>query len=751
MAATGSTPTYYDFDMFQEMQVSTGGADITASTPGVQLNMVLKSGSNTPHGSTRYFFENEDLQANNMPADLAASIGGTSGKGNRMHQYYDTGVELGGPIVKDKLWAWGAIGKTHVDLITLTGSHDRTELQDTSFKATGQAGAGTRLNFTYFRGNKEKFGRGASAVRPDETTYDQAGPTPMYKGEANFVLRNNLFVSAKGARTLGGFSLTARGGADKSIYVDDGGVQHNTADTYVTDRPQSNLSIDANSFKGHHELKFGFGWRKAEVNSTDAYPGNGMYSYHIGYPDMEVLIKRNWAAKSDTTYTSAYFGDTWTRDRLTANFGVRWDRQIGSLGAASVPASVTLPSLLPAVSATPIKSAIKWNSLAPRVGLTYALGENRKTLLRGSYAMFASQMGSGEANIVSTIQYTGIYYYAIDLNGNRYADANEVLYGLGNLGYYGFDPLNPTKLDSVNKIGDYSTPRAQEFMFGLDHELMPNFGVSATYTYRFYDNFNWRTGSLTGVNRADYVQTGTLTGNVDPVGSFAVPFYALKASEVPAGGGKTYESRNGYTQKFQGFELAATKRLSNHWMARFGFSTNVHREYMSGDDALDDPTPSPSSPRKDGGLVVTQTGGSGKSNIFMVLPRYQFIANGMYQAKWDVNLGVNWMLRQGYAEPYFRSQVVTGDPLANRKSVLLVDDVGEFRLPTVSSLDARIEKAFKIQRSTLALDLDIFNITNASTVLGRQFDARLTGATGFNKTLEIMNPRILRLGVRFNF
>ena len=44
MNALGSTPTYYDFDMFQEMNVSTGGADVQASTPGVQLNFVLKSG-----------------------------------------------------------------------------------------------------------------------------------------------------------------------------------------------------------------------------------------------------------------------------------------------------------------------------------------------------------------------------------------------------------------------------------------------------------------------------------------------------------------------------------------------------------------------------------------------------------------------------------------------------------------------------------------------------------------------------------
>ena len=35
MAALGSSPTYYDFDMFQEMQVTTGGADVTTATPGV--------------------------------------------------------------------------------------------------------------------------------------------------------------------------------------------------------------------------------------------------------------------------------------------------------------------------------------------------------------------------------------------------------------------------------------------------------------------------------------------------------------------------------------------------------------------------------------------------------------------------------------------------------------------------------------------------------------------------------------------
>ena len=49
------------------------------------------------------------------------------------------------------------------------------------------------------------------------------------------------------------------------------------------------------------------------------------------------------------------------------------------------------------------------------------------------------------------------------------------------------------------------------------------------------------------------------------------------------------------------------------------------------------------------------------------------------------------------------------------------------------------------------LTLDMFNVMNSSTTLGRQYDATATGATGFYNTLEIMNPRLIRLGVRFQF
>ena len=464
---------------------------------------------------------------------------------------------------------------------------------------------------------------------------------------------------------------------------------------------------------------------------------------------MIAKVTRQGHAVTDAVYTSAYAGDTVSMGRATVNLGIRWDRQTASLGAASVPGSPVLPALLPPQTATPTDAAVVSNAVSPRLGMTYALNENRKTIARASYAMFASQLSATQASVISAIQYSAIYYYALDTNGNRNADPSEIRFDLGHLGYYGFDPLNPTRATTINQIGDYATPKTHEVMFGFDHELMPNFGISGTFTYRHFNHFNWT--PLIGVTSADYHQTGTLTGNAEPMGSFSVPFYAIDPAAIPPGGGRSYEERKDYHQRFMGLEVSAVKRLSNRWMGRFGFSTNSHTEYFGGPGAIEDPTPSPASPNIDGGAVVTASSGSGKSNVYMVLPKYQLIGQGMYQLPWGLNAGANWVLRQGYAMPYFKDNVPTGDELSNNKSVLVVDDVQRFRLPAVSSLDLRLEKEFRINRADLMLDLDVFNVSNSPTVLGRQYNLRLTGPTGYNEILEVMNPRIFRLGARVNF
>ena len=61
MSATGASPIYYDFDMLQEMQVDTGGADASQQTGGVGINFVTRSGTNAFKGSGRLYNTDEQF------------------------------------------------------------------------------------------------------------------------------------------------------------------------------------------------------------------------------------------------------------------------------------------------------------------------------------------------------------------------------------------------------------------------------------------------------------------------------------------------------------------------------------------------------------------------------------------------------------------------------------------------------------------------------------------------------------------
>jgi len=785
MAALGSSPTYYDFDMFQEMQVTTGGADPSNPTPGVQLNFVLKSGTNSWRGSARFYFENNGMQSDNVGSDVTGELLNY----NRMEYYRDYGFEVGGPAVKDKLWIWGAYGLTNpateVYAYRATAgtvfstdpgckgdakphpfteensyqliARDCTTLKNLGGKATAALSQNVRANFTYFRGDKVKNGRGASGTRPTETTWNQKGPTDLFKGEVNYTVSNSTFLTGRFAYTGGGFSLEPIGGRDVQTYVDDDGVFHGSYLFYNTDRPQLNAQLEGNHFRGGHEFKFGFGWRKSSVESQSGWPG-GARTYHDGYPSLYTYVIRDWAAAGQTTYWNGFIGDQISLNRLTLNLGLRWDYQISDLHAASVPQNpfcdptcpAGQPNLLPALTGTAQGSVVTYNSLTPRLGLTYALNESRKTIARASYAMFASQLDSTRGYTVSQIPgYSYVYYIGTDLNGDRISQRNELQTFDGTFGFNPADPLN----GNPDRIGNYGVPKTHEILFGLEHELMRNFGVSVNYTWRKYTDFNWT--QYDGVNGADYSEAGRVIGAQEPIGAYNVPFYAVNSAAVPSDFARIHETRPGYSQKYWGLELAATKRMSDRWMARVGWSTNDHREYFDGPEAFADPTPGvPSAgtlngPNKDGGLVMTQSTNSGKTGIYLVLPKYQFITTAAYETKWNLLLGMNYLMRQGFSTPYFQSSVAgSSDDLSGRKTVLLVDDVGGFRLPTVHSFDSRVSYAIRFNRANIHVDWDIFNLFNSATELQRVLDIN---SGSFNQVREIMNPRIMRLGARITF
>src|SRR5260221_4321747 len=140
MGATGSSPLYFDFDSFEELQIRTGGSDPRVMTPGVQLNMVTKRGTNDIRGSGRYFYTPGSYQADaTVPAEAITYLDRT----NRINYVRDFGGEAGGPVWKDHLWLWIADSENKISNQSsqapgVTGAFDNIILRDKNAKLNGQ-------------------------------------------------------------------------------------------------------------------------------------------------------------------------------------------------------------------------------------------------------------------------------------------------------------------------------------------------------------------------------------------------------------------------------------------------------------------------------------------------------------------------------------------------------------------------------------------------------------------------------------
>ncbi|HWC64546.1 MAG TPA: TonB-dependent receptor, partial [Thermoanaerobaculia bacterium] len=99
----GTQGTTLNYEFIQEMQVKTGGyeAEYGRSTGGI-INVITKSGGNEFHGDAFGYYDSDSLQANTK------HVGETAQGASAGFTRADFGVDVGGFIVRDKLWFFGA-------------------------------------------------------------------------------------------------------------------------------------------------------------------------------------------------------------------------------------------------------------------------------------------------------------------------------------------------------------------------------------------------------------------------------------------------------------------------------------------------------------------------------------------------------------------------------------------------------------------------------------------------------------------
>jgi hypothetical protein len=767
MAATGSTGTYYDFDSFEEINATTGGADITQMTPGVQLNMVTKRGTNDVHGSARFFLSRDQWQSENLTPELKAQ--GATG-GSRISQVQDYGVEVGGPLWKDRAWLWGAYGRNQVDLTTVTGSSDKTTLEDANLKLNVQATDSTSLVGSYTQGDKLKFGRNSGVTRPPETAWNQSGvnghPSVLDKVEVDQVVSSKLFLTASYAYFRGGFQLApVAGTAVTNVYQDSGGVWHNSYLNFQTSRPSNVVTATGSYFfntgSAGHELKFGFSYRKAGVASQSNWPGNGNYELvnPYGTGNDVAFLTRNAVAKGQLFYYNGYAGDIITFGNATVNVGVRYDVQDGYNQGTDVPANPTIPNILPALSSVNEAKQFTWKNWQPRVGLTYAIGDAKKLLAKASYAKFADQLGIANVFHDNAGALAGIYYYYNDAAGDHVIRKSGIDFATGPLGHYGFDPNNPASTSSPNTFDpNFKAGTTDEFIGGFDYEIMPELVAGVAYTHRKYtgtaiNNFCTDpvgTQCLGYLTSADFHQAGLATGTLFNGTAVSQPYYALNSGiDVPAGTGA--ESRPGWNSMYDGVELTWQKRLSNKWMMRGNFTWSNWHQHTQANGCVDptnalNATFGTSCPLNGSDVMVAPSGtGSGAFGNVFVNSNWAFNIAGLYELPWGFNFGANVYGRQGY--PYIQwISKNPGDGLGTRN--VLVGAIDGYRNSDVFDADLRVEKAINIKPLQVNLSVDVFNVANSATVLQRQGKVN---STTYHFITETLSPRIVRAGARISF
>jgi hypothetical protein len=798
MSATGASPIYYDFDMLQEMQVTTGGADAAQQTGGVGINFVTRSGTNRFKGSGRLYNVNDRFQADNVTTEL---LNQGAGSGNPIQDIKDLGFEVGGPIASDKLWYWGSYGRQEIkvgvvgfylpgatcrppgvaaadipkvlDTETLRSclASDLTLLNNYNGKLTWSPGKNNRFNFQNTWAEKVRNARDASDTRPLETAYRQkavdkafgpfgweTGPGPIWKVSDQHVFSDRLLAEIQYAHVGNNFTLTFQEPGQSTVQprLDiSSGIYARSFNESVFLRPTDSVDLTTTYFLpsllgGDHAFKAGYRWRTARGDTINHTGGNVIARFSGATPNSaEFYRDGSTSYRLDTQ--ALYLQDTVTLRRVTLNLGVRWDRQTDKALATNVPANPLIPNIMPALSFPGVDPGVVWNDVSPRLGLNLDLFGNGRSIARTSYSAYFGQMAPGQiaSNLISVSQVNARYGWN-DANRDEFVQINEVDFSSVLARSSTFNPANPTNFFSPGAVDpNVKNDRTREFLVGFVQELGRGMGFEANYIWRKYDRFLWqdRPGWDPGIFQA-FTLNPTNCGAQATCG--AITYYRPTATLPTA---FTYTNVPDRHRDYNGVELSLNKRYDGRWSASGSFAYNDAKDFWDSTAAYEDPT---NIANQHGAEFAPESGGSGIDAVF-TNAKWLFKASGMYTLPWSVNVAANTQYRQGY--PFPQSINVTNRGGTVGDTAVLLGRLGDNRLPDVFVLDLKVEKAFTFGSTRIIPSMDVFNATNANTVQSRRRNeytfnsTTLAGSSPANANFvsSIISPRVLRFGVRVNW
>jgi hypothetical protein len=726
-------------DVVEEIQViGIGGKAEYGNFMGATVNIVTKTGGNEFQGQVGGLLQTNGLTGNNSKGYVQDLIdNGYVGEGDRYpyhrKQFYDISLQLGGPILKDKIWFFVA-GWQQKDAWSEVGlpPESYTATKETQFfiKLTAQVTKNIKISGFY---NYEKFDL-PDPFTADYETIDAVGTERGKAPAASFALTAIL-----SDRTFFELKYNYSGGHDayESITYAKGPSYYNwNTDIWSGNTPwpyymwttkhgvNVSLSHFAEDFlAGDHDFKVGVQYARGKVKNWGGYSAGLSYAtytyYYYGYPYV-YQYKYEWAPYqygATSSHVGIFLDDTWVvSDRLTLNIGLRFDNN-----AADIPDTPILGVdeagdwYDTGVTVTGKPDIVNWTVFSPRLGLAFKLTPDGKTLFRANFGRYYDHMIYGNFYTPSPTSPT---WYMYLWTGDEWELVTS------------YAP----ELITVNP--DLKNPYSDQFSIGLDRELFTNFGVSLTYMEKW-------THDMIGFYPAqgtwdDYYE---LITERDPYTGADLQVYNL-IEDYPD---VQITNPDMFYARFRMFSIIATKRMADRWQLSASLTLSkmwglnprgVARQIYSEN-------------------ILWNVSGAKDPNTFLNLEGrlpadrpYSIKVLGSYIFPLDISLSMNLQVQAG--SPYCRTAYIGG--LNQGSTEVATEKRGDngHRLPASYLMDLSLEKTFRFtRRFSLSARFEVFNLLNKAIPYGMMNYSLLPGQNWIYSS--IWAPRRAQIGLRLRF
>ena len=827
-----------NYNAVEEVRVVALGSKAEyGSFSGAAIDVLTKSGSNSFHGNAGVFYNPVKWSRSNQPADSATYgtdwlwVAKSGSPANNLYgaptagdRDYELNATLGGPIIKDKIWFYGGVdyynAVTHRARWSIPVPSNATYYD---LKVSAEPFASHRAWISYHHENNDYSG-GSWGSEPQwdvTATYGVASKNDTISGQWQWLPSSTTIFTGKylGFWTNDVPHVPSDAPANPcyinwwkwASYGINGAFPYIEGWKSMRQTIQADVSHYAEDFLGEHDIKFGAQFTKGRSNTLNGYfqgYANFLYPYRwtqyvsqmqSWYGDTGLIFYNLHDAVNPflTVATSDslafFFDDQWNpTKRLTVNLGLRYDRMTTKYGhgfeyaALTSPKDIANPTVIRTRADTP--NIFDFRTWSPRLGLTYQLTKDAKTVARVSYGRYylpitveyLRRYGPDAPLVTRTWQWYNVPWAQADLNDDGFIDTNETRAAarvVGSLDPY-LETLDPSadrfswRLNTDPNLKDQFT---DQFTVSLEREVVKDFSVSGTFilkhSARLFANIpvmrtgvtalglsagdEWpyeripfttlegQTVSLYSIEWLDYDQNGVVDGNdVRWVGDNS----DYRVVNMPAFDGVKPK------RDFQGYQLVFNKRYSNRWQM-LGSFLYTHSEGMANRIYSQD--------MNFEGPMVTDNNWMSTLNYTInnmtgplpFTPKFEFKISGSYTVPVvELDLGARFRMHTG--RPAWQLEGIPehsqwGNPpggVIGAGTGTIVSSRTPFYYPSQSILDFRIEKAIKIARyGAVHLVLDVFNVFNSDTPNSIDYQWE------FGKVGGILSPRAFRLSFLYQF